>query len=157
MSAIHRVRTEAAPATAALEYEQALREAFSTPLGPPVTAPGSCFDFVLLGLGADGHTASWFPGGPAVAEPVRWALAVQSGGRPSWRVTLTPPVINAAAEVAILVSGPEKAEALAQVLEGPFQPEALPAQAVAPRNGELRWLVDNLAAVRLTRKPPAAY
>jgi len=69
-----------------------------------------------------------------------------------WRVTLTPIVINAAGEVAFLVSGAEKAPMLRRVLEGPHEPDALPAQAVAPDDGRLRWLVDAPAAARLERR-----
>ena len=66
-----------------------------------------------------------------------------------WRVTLTPPVLNAAANVVFLVSGAEKAGMLRRVLEGPFEPDVLPAQAIAPRDGELAWLVDAAAAAQL--------
>jgi len=69
-----------------------------------------------------------------------------------WRVTLTPVVLNAAAEVAFLVSGAEKAPMLRRVLEGPHEPDALPAQVVAPHDGRLRWLVDAPAAARLDRR-----
>src|SRR3989441_12531622 len=69
-----------------------------------------------------------------------------------WRVTLTPVVLNAAAEVAFLVSGAEKAPMLRRVLEGPHEPDALPAQVVAPHDGRLRWLVDAPVAARLVRR-----
>jgi 6-phosphogluconolactonase len=68
---------------------------------------------------------------------------------PTARVTLTPAVINAAAEVAFLVSGRAKAATLRRVREGPYQPDALPAQIIAPRAGRLRWLVDADAAADL--------
>jgi 6-phosphogluconolactonase len=67
-----------------------------------------------------------------------------------WRVTLTPAVINAAAEVLFLVSGGGKARILRRVLEGPRRPQELPAQAIAPSNGRLRWYVDTAAAAELT-------
>ncbi len=66
-----------------------------------------------------------------------------------WRVTLTPVVINAAAEVIFLVSGADKAVMLGRVLRGPRQPELLPAQLVAPRAGRLSWLVDAAAAAEI--------
>jgi 6-phosphogluconolactonase len=156
-SGIHRIPAEDDPVRAALEYERTLRGRFATPAGPPVFKPGFRFDLVLLGLGGDGHTASWFPGRAAVSETDRWVVAEETGAEPPWRVTLTPPVINAAREIVFLVSGPEKAEILARILEGPFQPEALPAQTVSPRDGELRWLIDASAAARLTRQTPEAY
>ena len=68
-----------------------------------------------------------------------------------WRVTLTPVVINAAAEVVFLVVGPEKAAMLKRVLEGPVEADRLPAQVVAPGAGRLRWLVDAAAASALAK------
>lgn len=66
-----------------------------------------------------------------------------------WRITLTPVVLNAAAEVVFLVSGPDKAAMLHRVLDGPVLPDVLPAQIVAPHHGRLRWLVDAEAAAQL--------
>jgi 6-phosphogluconolactonase len=66
-----------------------------------------------------------------------------------WRITLTPVVLNAAAEVIVLVSGASKAAMLHRVLDGPVEPDFLPAQIVAPRDGRLRWLVDAEAAALL--------
>ena len=146
---VHPIRGEENPTTAAARYEQALREAFATPVGPPRSAPGARFDLVLLGLGDDGHTASLFPGGPAVQEVRRWVVAEQIEKLSAWRVTLTPLVINAASEVIFLVSGRAKAAILRRVLCGPREPDRLPAQAISPREGELRWLIDAAAASAL--------
>lgn len=146
---VHRIRGEDEPAAAAAAYERELRETFATPDGPPRLSPGSRFDLVLLGLGEDGHTASLFPGSAALREPARWVRAVHPSEVPTARVTLTPAVINAAAEVAFLVSGRAKAAILRRVLDGPYQPDALPAQIIAPRAGRLRWLVDADAAADL--------
>lgn len=147
---VHRIRGEDEPAAAAAAYECDLREAFATPDGPPRLIPGSRFDLVLLGMGEDGHIASLFPGTAAVREPARWVRAVVPADGSTARVTLTPAVINAAAEVVFLVSGRAKAATLRRVREGPYQPDALPAQIVAPRAGRLRWLVDADAASDLT-------
>ena len=68
-----------------------------------------------------------------------------------WRLTLTPTVFNAAYEVLFLVAGADKAAMLARVLEGPRDPDALPAQAIAPRDGRCSWLVDVAAAAELAR------
>jgi 6-phosphogluconolactonase len=146
---LHRIRGEDDPAGAAAAYERELRQAFATPDGPPRDAPGARFDLVLLGVGDNGHTASIFPGMPAVRERARWAMAQQVAATPPWRVTLTPVVINAAAAVVFLVSGPEKASTLRQVLLGPHRPDDLPAQVIAPRAGRLRWLLDAAAAAEL--------
>lgn len=146
---VHRIRGEDEPAAAAAAYERALRGAFATPDGPPHLSPGRRFDLVLLGLGGDGHTASLFPDTAALREGARWVRAVRPAAVSPARVTLTPAVINAAAEVAFLVAGPAKAATLRRVREGPYRPDALPAQIVAPRAGRLRWLVDADAAADL--------
>jgi 6-phosphogluconolactonase len=108
------------------------------------------FDLVLLGMGADGHTASLFPGTDAVCETTRLVAAPWVAAVGTHRITLTPPVLNAADRVVFLVTGSDKAEALAAVLEGPHRPDVYPSQAIAPRAGALVWLVDQAAAERLT-------
>lgn len=146
---IFRIRGEDEPAAAATAYERDLRELFATPEGPPRLSPGSRFDLVLLGMGEDGHAASLFPGMAALRECSRWVRAVHLAEVRTSRVTLTPGVIDAAAEIVFLVSGRAKAATLRRVLEGPYRPEALPAQIIAPRAGRLRWLVDADAAADL--------
>jgi 6-phosphogluconolactonase len=149
---VHRIRGEDEPTAAARIYEHELRETFSTPDGPPRATPGSRFDLVLLGMGHDGHTASLFPGMAAVRERERWVAVHPASAESLGRLTLTPLTINAAAEVAFLVAGREKAPTLRRVLEGPCQPDVLPAQAIAPYAGRLRWLVDEAAAGELGRR-----
>ena len=148
-SNIHRIRGEEDPKVAAGAYEQELRTFFGCNGvdGPPRVG----FDLVLLGMGEDGHTASLFPGLPAVTEQVRWVMAQFVEVVSMWRITLTPVVINAAKNVIFIVSGHEKANRLRDVLEGPFQPERLPAQMIKPARGRLLWLVDEAAAGRLKR------
>lgn len=138
---IHRIRGEDEPQEAAADYEDELR-----------SLNGS-LDLVLLGLGEDGHTASLFPGQPAVHEAEYWVMAVPAPTGDMWRVTLTPAVLNLAKNVTFVVSGASKAPRLAQVLEGPFNPDLLPAQAIRPIHGRLTWMVDEPAAgeVRLHR------
>jgi 6-phosphogluconolactonase len=148
---VHAVRGQVDPAGAAGAYEAELRAAFGTPVGAPARAPGAHFDLVLLGLGEDGHTASLFPGKSAVRETERWVMAEYVEAVSMWRVTLTPVVINAAAEIVFLVSGREKASILHRVLEGPRDPDHLPAQVIAPTAGRLRWLADADAAANLQR------
>jgi 6-phosphogluconolactonase len=141
---IHRIHGELTPEKAAMEYKDELHRFFGyqTPR----------FDLVLLGLGDDGHTASIFPGSPVVREKARWVAAVEHPLPPSPqvdRVTLTPLVLNAAANILFLVSGEEKTDQLAQVLQGPYHPDLLPAQIVVPVNGQVCWLVDKAAAGKL--------
>lgn len=146
---VHRIRGELAPVVAAIEYERTLRTALGT-AGREATSPAG-LDLVLLGLGIDGHTASLFPGRPPAHETERWVVADEIDGRGTWRVTLTPPVLNAARCVAFLVAGAGKAAILRDVLEGARVPDALPAQAIRPRPGALVWLVDRAAASALSR------
>jgi 6-phosphogluconolactonase len=149
---VHRIHGEDVPPLAAARYEATMRTVLGTPSGPAAATPGARLDFVLLGLGEDGHVASLFPGGDAVLERKRWVLPAYSAATSTWRVTLTPVVINAAAEVAFEVSGNAKAGILRRVLEGSHLPRELPAQAIAPSSGRLRWYADAAAAADLGRK-----
>jgi 6-phosphogluconolactonase len=146
---VHRMRGEDAPAAAAEQYERDLRAAFATPTGPPSVVPGSRFDLVLLGLGTNGHTASLFPHHQAVHEHTRWVMAENVEILQMWRITLTPAILNAAAEILFLVSGRDKAAVLRRVLYGAREVDELPAQSIAPEDGRLRWMVDAAAASEL--------
>jgi 6-phosphogluconolactonase len=143
---IHRIQCEdGEPARAAAVYERTLRVFFDAP-DAAAPAPGSGFDLVLLGMGADGHTASLFPGSPALTENSRWVVAQRIEPAGMWRITLTPVVINAARNVVFVVTGAAKAERLRQVLQVPSSHDALPAQLVRPSRGQIRWFVDADAA-----------
>jgi 6-phosphogluconolactonase len=131
------------PEQAAAFYEESLRNVFAKPIGVPQ------FDLVLLGMGDDGHTASLFPHTRALGEEDRLAVANYVPKLDAERLTLTVPVLNAAREVLFLVGGPGKAKTLAAVLEGPKEPENLPAQLVRPERCALTWLVDEDAAANL--------
>ena len=145
---VHRVRAELPDAaTAAAEYEAELRRFFR--LGPGGTPR---FDLVLLGLGADGHTASLFPGSSAVEERSRLVAATRVTRLGVERITLTLPVLNHAAAVAFLVSGEAKAAMLREVLEGDRPAAEVPAKLVRP-DGDLVFLADAAAASCLTRPP----
>jgi 6-phosphogluconolactonase len=110
--------------------------------------PAPRFDWVFLGLGADGHTASLFPGTPAAAERTLLARGVRVVAKPSKRVTLTLPVFNAAKTVVFLVAGADKAETVRRVLGEPPS-EDLPASLVAPASGDLIWMLDAGAASKI--------
>lgn len=145
-----RIRGEDDPAEAAEAYERVLRTVLRTPSGPPRTAPACRLDLVLLGLGSDGHTASLFPGGASL-HAAQWVAAEYVPTVSMWRVTLTATIINAAAEIAFVVSGQAKASIVRNVLEGPDQPQDLPAQLIAPTDGRLCWFLDAPAAADLQR------
>jgi 6-phosphogluconolactonase len=144
---VHRIPAEDPdPQAAAARYDAELRAVLALPeTGFPR------FDLILLGLGPDGHTASLFPGNAAVHETQRRVIAPFVEKFNAFRITLTAPVINGAAEVIFLVSGEDKAPALAAVLEGARQVDRYPAQIVRPEDGVLLWLADRAAAQRLTR------
>ncbi|NLE77054.1 MAG: 6-phosphogluconolactonase [Chloroflexi bacterium] len=138
---VHRMRGEWEPRQAAQAYDRLLRELFR--------GPRPDFDLALLGMGADGHTASLFPGSAALVEDTRLALAVAAdyGGRPAQRVTLTLPALNAARQVLFLVSGADKADAVRAVWVD--EDSRLPARRVRPVAGRLTWLLDQAAAAGL--------
>jgi 6-phosphogluconolactonase len=107
-------------------------------------------DLALMGLGPDGHTASLFPGKPAVAETQRYAVGVPDAGLEPMvpRVTLTLPLFNTAREVVFLVAGADKAPAVARVFGTPPD-ESLPAALVRPGAGKLLVVLDEPAAAEL--------
>lgn len=129
---VHRMEAERADReVAAREYERALP---------------ARLDVLLLGMGPDGHTASLFPGSAALDERQRLVVPVSGAKPPAERLTITPPVIEAARKVAVIATGDEKAAMVARAVEGPLAPKAVPAQLA--RRGV--WFLDRAAAARLT-------
>ena len=141
---VHRMPGEMDPVEAAARYEGQLREFFA-PHGDGFPV----FDCILLGLGEDGHTASLFPGTRAIRESARWVLGHYVDAQKGWRITLTPPVINAARTVVFIAAGSGKAAVVKEILEGPLRPDTLPAQIVRPAGGDLVWMLDREAAALL--------
>ena len=127
-SSVHRMEAEAEdPERAADRYAALLPEAL---------------DILVLGIGADGHTASLFPGSPALRERARRVVPARGPRPPERRLTITPPVIAAARRVLVLAAGSDKAEAVARALKGGATPEEVPARLA--RDGV--WFLDRAAA-----------
>jgi 6-phosphogluconolactonase len=146
---VHRVRAENPDAgAAAAEYAEELRTTLDRgDEGLPR------FDLMLLGIGSDGHTASLFPSTDALAEQTRLVVANWVEQLRAYRITMTLPVVNAAACIVFLVSGSDKAGVVRAVLDesGPQPP--YPAQLVRPRDGRLIWMFDRAAAKYLVSRP----
>ena len=107
-------------------------------------------DLVFLGMGADGHTASLFPGTTALRVNDRVAVGNYVEKFQSWRITLTADSINRARNIIFLVAGADKAPALKEVIRGPRNPEQYPSQLIEPSHGTLLWMVDEAAAKLLS-------
>lgn len=134
---IHRMPAEAADLEgAALSYESELRLAFAVSGSTP-----PAFDLVWLGMGPDGHTASLFPGTPAVDENERWVVANFVPHLDAWRLTLTFPVLLAARRTLMILSGADKADALGAIRSGG---SGLPAERISGDGVE--WIVDAAGA-----------
>jgi 6-phosphogluconolactonase len=141
---IFRMRGEDEPHAAAAAYAETLaRELGSRPR----------FDLLFLGMGPDGHTASIFPGTLAGIDDTKLVVANRVEKFSTWRITITPHVINDAAHVVITTGGASKADALHAVMDGPHDPDLYPVQLVAPTDGQLHWLIDEAAAAKLERRP----
>jgi len=130
---------------AAREYEQGLRAHFKLKDGEYPR-----FDLLLAGMGNEGHTLSLFPGTKALHADGRIAVRNWVGKLYTERITITAPAANNAAQIIFMVTGADKALALKGVLEGPFEPDQLPAQLLQPINGKLLWLVDAAAGGMLS-------
>ena len=131
-------------AAVAEAYEQTLRKFFALQAGEFPR-----FDLILLGMGPDGHTASLFPNTAGLQEKSRLVIANWVEKLKTSRLSLTLPVLNAAACVTFLVSGTDKAPALHAVLEGDAPGEQYPSKLVRPKDGKLIWLIDRAAASEL--------
>ncbi len=104
------------------------------------------FDFVFLGLGDDGHTASLFPGTDVLSVKDHWVSSVYLEKQNMYRVTLTPAILNQARVIAFLVNGKGKAQVVQNILEKTPRAQSFPAKLITPNSGELYWLLDQEAA-----------
>jgi 6-phosphogluconolactonase len=135
---IHVILTDIEPHVSAAEYEKLLHQYFPD--------KDHTFDLVLLGLGSNAHTLSLFPESPLIEEKEKWVDTFYQKEEKIHRITLTPPVINAANNVAFLVSGKDKTAALYNVFRREHSPMMYPAQVIQPYNDELYWWIDEDAA-----------
>jgi 6-phosphogluconolactonase len=138
---------------AARHYETVLRQFFKR---RHLHSPR--FDILFLGIGADGHTASLFPGSPALLEKKKWVIPIQENSRQTKRLSLSLPVFNHAGAVIFVAQGRNKSQTLKKVFENNdarFRP--LPAQMIRPLHGSLRWFVDHDAASALKQKKYNSY
>ena len=138
-----RMKGEQVPAEAARRYEVRLGDLF---LGAQQKRH---FDLVLLGIGADGHTASLFPGTEALEEKQRWVVANHVPQIDAWRLTLTFPALNSARRVIFLATGEKKAQVIAQAFGGVEHREPYPCERVAPFDARREVLIDRAAASRM--------
>ncbi len=137
---VHRIPAELTPEQAAKHYTSDIREHFQV-------ADGELphFDVVHLGIGADAHTASLFPGEPLIADRGRIAAAVYVAKIPQWRITLLPGVLLAARNIAVLAAGKDKKQALEAILKGPHAPAEFPAQIVVKYTRRPIFFLDQAA------------
>lgn len=140
---IHVMRTDIAPEESAAEYQATLQKYFGD--------SENTFDFVLLGMGDDGHTLSLFPGTDVINETEKWVTAFFLPAQDMYRITLTAPVVNAAKFIAFMAVGAGKAETLKSVLEGEINLNKFPSQIIKPQKGQVHWFVDAAAASLLTK------
>jgi 6-phosphogluconolactonase len=137
LSRTHRIEGELPPEDAARKYDAMLRTMFSA----------VAFDVLLLGVGTDGHTASLFPGSPALNEQTKWAAATEAPPTMTTRhrVTLTFPVLNAARTTIVLCAGTDKRTVLHDILTDPSATSRYPAARIAAQE-RLVWMIDHAAA-----------
>lgn len=137
---IHIMQTEnISPEQSAKAYEQILEKYFHD--------SANTFDLIILGMGDDGHTLSLFPGKTNIIfEDKRQCISLWLESQNMYRITLTHPVANRAANIMFLTAGAKKAKALSQVVKDNDNPSLYPSQIIKPVTGELRWFVDEAAA-----------
>ncbi len=137
---IHRFATELTPHEAADAYEKE----FKNTLGDYAS-----LDMVILGIGSDTHTASLFPGSPALDEMNRFAAENYIEKLGAYRLTLTYPAINSAREVIILAMGADKADAVKIALSAEPDVFLHPVHGIKPSYGKLLWIIDKDSAAKL--------
>jgi 6-phosphogluconolactonase len=141
---IHIMDTSLSPEAAAIQYEEVLFEYFGTE-----DLPAKTFNLVILGMGDDGHTLSLFPGTPVIHEEKSWTSSFFLKAQDMHRITLTKNIVNHSDHIVFMITGPDKANALHEVLEGERNPDLYPSQVIVPTQGELHFFVDKAASAKL--------
>jgi len=141
---IHFYQTEnISPEESSGHYEQILHQFFD--------GKETGLDVILLGMGDNAHTLSLFPHQPIIFETKKWVDSFWLEEQNMYRITMTHPVANHAAQVIFLAAGANKQEALKEVLQGKYNPDEYPSQIIRPQPGELHWFVDEAAAKLLEK------
>ena len=138
---VHRVLGEDPPHNEALRYEHEIREFI-----PAGESGFPRFDWIFLGMGPDGHTASLFPGAPTLDEREKVCVVATHPETGQKRVSVTFPVLDSAKRVSFLVAGDSKAPVLKEIMESGGKPLPYPASMVSPADGVLEWYLDKAAA-----------
>lgn len=151
-SHVHSINDTVSAEKAAEDYEFVIRQLVRTRV-ISVSDISDCpkFDLILLGMGPDGHVASLFPGHSVLDEKEQWVTFITDSPKPPpERITFTLPVINSASNVAVVVTGGSKADAVHLVVDD-VEPDcpSLPAKMVQPTKGNLVWFLDKAAASKL--------
>jgi len=140
---VHRIKGENNPEEEAIRYAQEIKENINYRGENPV------FDLVLLGLGEDGHTASIFPDEIEMFENERVCAVTKHPLTGQKRITITGKVLNNANSVFFLVTGANKAQRIAEIMNDDEAAKLLPAYYISPTNGELIWYIDEAAAHKI--------
>ena len=140
---VHCIPCESSPHLSAKAYQKVLNDFFSFE-----SARMPRFDLIYLGMGADGHIASLFPGEKSLYEKEKLVIAVKGGNPNITRITMTLPLLNQARHIVFLITGQEKARIVQKVFED--QKISLPAQKIRPVAGQVTWLMDRKAAALLS-------
>ncbi len=140
---VHWIPCESSPHLSAKEYQKVLNDFFSFE-----NARIPRFDLIYLGMGADGHIASLFPGQKSLYEKEKLVVTVKGGNPNITRISMTLPLLNQARHIVFLVTGKNKAGIVQKVLEG--RKIRLPAQRIRPLKGQVTWLMDRKAAALLS-------
>ena len=143
---IHRIHGENDPLFEAGRYEDELKKHFALGSGE-----NPSLDWIFLGVGLDGHTASIFPGSIFENSPSQFCVATTHPDTGQNRISLSLPVINASKRITVMVAGQDKAAIVSKILNPPFEGSELPAGKIRPLNGNVDWVLDELAASQLKK------